>query len=209
MTREQLIKHWDVIKAFKEGKEIQCRPIGSEIWLDKDNEFEFSLHFEYREKPEEPKPTKRLPTIEEVEKWFLENRVFRLKSGTGIVRMNGVVLKNNQIGIGENIISIDKFCEDFTHYDGSELYITENENPKLTYGGEIADFPIEVVERMLECQVEQGNKRDVSVFEREKKTTKHFNGFSWGETKEDLYFWDEVIMNKNFDLFFQKYPKKQ
>ena len=29
--------------------------------------------------------------------------------------------------------------------------------------GDIEGFPIEVVQRMLECQVEQGNKADVSV----------------------------------------------
>ena len=208
MTREQLIKHWDVIKAFKEGKEIQCREIGSENWFDEisENGFGFYEDYEYRIKPT---PLKRLPTIEEVEKWFLENKVFRLKSGTGIVRMNGVVLKYNKIGIGESIISIDKFCEDFTHYDGSELYITENENPKLTYGGEIADFPIEVVERMLECQVEQGNKRNVSIFERNKIAGNYSKGFCWDETKEGARFWVEVIAYKNFDTFFQKYPKKQ
>ena len=110
------------IKAFQEGKQIQV--LTRNKWIDTDNP-SFDVKSKYRVKPEEPKQAKRLPTIEEVEKWFLENRVFRLKSGIGIVRMNGVVLKNNQIGIGEKIISIDKFCEEFSHYDGSELYITE------------------------------------------------------------------------------------
>jgi len=31
------------------------------------------------------------------------------------------------------------------------------------YKGQIKDFPTEVVEKMLERQVDQGNKRDVTV----------------------------------------------
>ena len=160
MTREQLIKHWDVIKAFKEGKEIQCRPIGNKIWLDNDNEFEFALHFEYREKPEqkriielsddgetwfeatrfipkceklyarvrvEKKPTKRLPTIEEVEKWFMRNRVFVFKEMQIIQRIEAIDKNSNEnVYVGHDWISIEEFCELYTHYDGSELYITED-----------------------------------------------------------------------------------
>ena len=63
MTREQLIKHWDVIKAFKEGKEIQYKDILTKEFEDIDEPY-FKLNVEYRIKPT---PQKRLPTIEEVE----------------------------------------------------------------------------------------------------------------------------------------------
>ena len=129
MTREQLIKHWDVIQAFKEGKEIQCRKIGSEQWNNEHGGFEFRLNYEYREKPEEPKPTKRLPTIEEVEKWFMENRVFMYKKNGVYTRIESFD-KNDKITtikIGtQGWISIDQFVERYCNIDGSELYITEN-----------------------------------------------------------------------------------
>ena len=125
MTREQLIKHWDVIKAFKEGKEIQCRVKGSKEWRnDNGYGFDFVNGYEYREKPEQQK---RLPTIEEVEKWFLENRVFKLKlQSNGLYRMETICIEAKALRIGGRNILIDEFCEDFTHYDGSELYITED-----------------------------------------------------------------------------------
>ena len=77
----------------------------------------------------------------------------------------------------------------------------------MKYKGEIADFPQEVVEKMLERQVEQGNKRDVSVFEICRGAIS--NGFEWSKTEEGFYFWGSVITDKHFGLFFAKYPKKQ
>ena len=41
----------------------------------------------------------------------------------------------------------------------------ENYEPK----GELEGFPKEIISRMLDCQEEQGNPRDVSVFERDRK----------------------------------------
>ena len=75
----------------------------------------------------------------------------------------------------------------------------ENYEPK----GKLEGFPKEIIAKMLDYQEEQGNKRDISVFE---KCT--FAGFIWEETKEGCNFWDEVIRYKNFDLFFEKYPKQ-
>jgi len=77
------------------------------------------------------------------------------------------------------------------------------------YNGKIADFPTEVVEKMLERQVEQGNKRDVSVFEEDSWATTFKHGFSWENTIEGNAFWYDIISRKNFDLFFEKYPKQK
>lgn len=49
MTREALIKHWDVIQAFKEGKEIEYN--SGEGWT-KCNNLQIYLFTEYRVKPE-------------------------------------------------------------------------------------------------------------------------------------------------------------
>ena len=54
----------------------------------------------------------------------------------------------------------------------------EEKKEKLEYGGEIKDFPPEIVEKMLEKQVEQGNKRDVSVFEKNSCLNARQGGFN-------------------------------
>ena len=78
----------------------------------------------------------------------------------------------------------------------------ENYEPK----GQLEGFPKEVIARMLDCQEEQGNKRDVTVFEETRAS--YFEGLKWYQTEEGYDFWYEVITKENFDLFFEKYPKK-
>lgn len=73
--------------------------------------------------------------------------------------------------------------------------------------GEIAGFPIEVVQKMLEYQVKQGNKEDVKVFQSDSCAGQLTKGFSWFNTIEEAAFWYNVISLKQFDVFFAKYPK--
>ena len=73
--------------------------------------------------------------------------------------------------------------------------------------GDIEGFPIEAVQRMIECQIEQGNKDDVTVFQNKNSCGIEDGGFDWIKTKEFLAFWDDVICVKNFNTFFEKYPK--
>ena len=70
--------------------------------------------------------------------------------------------------------------------------------------GQIENFPIEVVQRMVDCQVEQGNEADVTIFQNCEK-----DGFLWNKSQEGKGFWKSVIRNKDFDVFFKKYPKHQ
>jgi hypothetical protein len=81
----------------------------------------------------------------------------------------------------------------------------ENYVPK----GELEGFPKEVIARMLDYQEEQGNKRDVNVFEKYNSYSLGAGGFDWAITKEEDDFWYKVILKKDFDLFFEKYPKKE
>ena len=122
MTQKGAIKWATEIKAFQEGKQIQRQTRG--VWFDEKSP-RFEEDVEYRIKPE---PTKRLPTIEEVEKWFLENRVFRFV-GTGILfKIQSIDLNHSQQQIRiTNWYSISDFCIQCEPIDGSELYITENE----------------------------------------------------------------------------------
>lgn len=75
----------------------------------------------------------------------------------------------------------------------------------MEYKGELKGFPTEVVEKMLERQVEQGRKRDVSIFEETRCSGSR--GFYWDKTLEGHEFWKDVIERKNFDTFFATYPK--
>jgi hypothetical protein len=75
--------------------------------------------------------------------------------------------------------------------------------------GEIKDFPIEVVQAMVNEQVRQGNKANVSVFNRCVGSNKFTGGFDWCVSVMGIDFWSKVLGFLDFDLFFQKYPKKQ
>ena len=75
------------------------------------------------------------------------------------------------------------------------------------YKGQLEGFPREIVDRMLECQVEQGNPKNVSIFERMPDADKGMKGFNWRDTIEGGNWWSKVIDDINFDTFFEKYPK--
>ena len=122
MTQKGAIKWAKEIKAFQEGKQIQRQTRG--VWFDEKSP-RFEEDVEYRIKPE---PTKRLPTIEEVEKWFLDNRVFRFLGTEILFKIQSIDLNHShrQIRI-TNWYSISDFCIQCEPIDGSELYITENE----------------------------------------------------------------------------------
>lgn len=72
--------------------------------------------------------------------------------------------------------------------------------------GQIKDFPIEVVQKMVERQYEQINRCDVNAFQFDKYSGIQ-KGFIWSKTVEGEAFWRNVIANNNFDSFFAKYPR--
>lgn len=73
--------------------------------------------------------------------------------------------------------------------------------------GELENFPIEVVEKMLERQYEQVNKIDISVFQKYSRSDIQRGGFHWADTIEGHGFWYSVINEEKFDIFFKYYPK--
>lgn len=79
----------------------------------------------------------------------------------------------------------------------------------LSYKGDIAGFPFEVVDKMLHYQKQQGNSRNITVFEECRFKNDLDEGFSWNKTSEGYNFWQEVIGNKYFDKFFEMYPKEE
>lgn len=70
--------------------------------------------------------------------------------------------------------------------------------------GEISDFPIEVVQKMVERQYEQKGFCDVSVFQKNK--IDGLRGFGWLNTIERGVFWSTVISGHRWDIFFERYP---
>lgn len=73
----------------------------------------------------------------------------------------------------------------------------------MNYKGQLKGFPKEVVEKMLDRQEEQTGVREVEEFE-----DFLISGFVWNKTIEGSDFWWAVILNRDFDLFFEKYPKE-
>lgn len=75
--------------------------------------------------------------------------------------------------------------------------------------GEIKDFPIEVVQMMVERQYEQVGRCDVTRFQYGKALSILGGGFNWGDSIEGDSFWGDVIMNHDWKLFFSKYPSEE
>ncbi len=66
------------------------------------------------------------------------------------------------------------------------------------YKGQLEGFPEWVVNIMLDRQEEQGNTRDVSVFEKNKQASRDEKGFDWPTGIETGGIWTEAIMNQYF-----------
>lgn len=73
--------------------------------------------------------------------------------------------------------------------------------------GDLENFPIEVVEKMLQRQYEQVGKIDISVFQEYKRSDIQKGGFHWADTIEGHGFWYSIITEEKFDMFFAYYPK--
>ena len=72
---------------------------------------------------------------------------------------------------------------------------------------DIEGFPIEVVQKMIERQVQQGNKADIKPFQKLNCADYPNGGFKWEDTPEGFEFWEKVINIRDFDTFFKMYPK--
>ena len=73
--------------------------------------------------------------------------------------------------------------------------------------GDLKNFPIEVVEKMLQKQYKQVDKMDITVFQNNKDADRCYKGFRWSDTIEGHEFWNAVIREERFDVFFERYPK--
>ena len=70
----------------------------------------------------------------------------------------------------------------------------------------IIGYPIEIVNRMLECQKNQGNDADLEVFKiKGPDTNCNRGGFDWNRTSEGVKFWSRIFNKKDFNHFFHYY----
>lgn len=76
--------------------------------------------------------------------------------------------------------------------------------------GRISEFPIEIVQKMVERSTEQGKwDYDVGMTTfQENVSSAGSCGFRWETTPEGHLFWSRIIESRRFDLFFDKYPCK-
>ncbi len=75
--------------------------------------------------------------------------------------------------------------------------------------GDLTQVPLGIVVRMLEEQENQGNKPDVKIFQKNIGAASSTGelGFDWKKTEAGHDFWNDVICNRRYDMFFKKYPE--
>ena len=78
----------------------------------------------------------------------------------------------------------------------------------MNYKGDLTGFPMEVVEMLLLRQEEQGNRRDIKVFEKSIRANSMQGGITWSNTFEGYEFWSKIINNKDFSSFFKTSPRE-
>ena len=66
--------------------------------------------------------------------------------------------------------------------------------------GQIAGFPLKIVEAMVANQVRQGNPANVKVFQDKVDASFVEGGFSWNKSAEGQFFWSKVINGKQFPV---------
>jgi hypothetical protein len=72
---------------------------------------------------------------------------------------------------------------------------------------ELREFPLAVVQKMIERQVMQGNPANVKVFQADPTTPQSDGGFEWEDSPEGWDFWNNVIEGMEFNVFFERYPE--
>jgi hypothetical protein len=74
-------------------------------------------------------------------------------------------------------------------------HLPEDYQPK----GYLNGFPLNIIDKMIDEQVTQGNHADVTVFENDAGQNKKGGGFDWSLSRQKEEYWQEVIGRRNFD----------
>jgi len=74
--------------------------------------------------------------------------------------------------------------------------------------GALKDVPVEIIQQILFEAALQGNSPNVAIkaFQKDLKANKEEGGFDWIGTKDELGFWNRVLVIKDWFTFYKKYP---
>lgn len=72
--------------------------------------------------------------------------------------------------------------------------------------GAIKDFPLEIVQKMIDYQFNSNGINNIKILQDPLLIETDYV-FDWFKTIEGYEFWDRVIHNKEFEIYFKKYPK--
>lgn len=72
-----------------------------------------------------------------------------------------------------------------------------------------SEFPKEIRELILKRQVEAGNPPDITLFDKRRDICISNGGFTWSKTEEGAIFWCDVLLETNFERFYEKYPQSK
>lgn len=73
--------------------------------------------------------------------------------------------------------------------------------------GELREFPLAIVQKMIERQEMQGIPANVKVFQSDPTAEQLDGGFDWDIAPEGWDFWNDVIAGMEFNVFFKRYPE--
>jgi hypothetical protein len=107
----------------------------------------------------------------------------------------------------EDVINDEMFSVFFARYPKKTKKLKIEKVKPVEEVTHITDFPEEIVAKMLEEQVKQGNPKNIKVFEKNVSPPRSAGGFTWSDTDDGQRFWEKVISYKDFNLFFKEYPK--
>jgi len=115
MKRESLVKHWEVIQAYKNGSEIQWRLTDSDIWAPVVDVGYLEEFHQVRVKPEEPKVTLKPWTQGEVP---IFNVLYRRKSTFDTAWCTVTATDRAGIKLYNNYVNYDKLAMEWEYsYD--------------------------------------------------------------------------------------------
>lgn len=84
---------------------------------------------------------------------------------------------------------ISKAYKKYYNYYDCNMYIVRPEDLK----GELKFVSITLAQRMINCQIEQGNKANISIFQQNLNADKKDGGFDWDQSEEDMQYWQKIL----------------
>lgn len=109
-----------------------------------------------------------------------------------------------------NILTFRNFYIFFLKYPRPEdsLKLRFLEKYSIASQSFLSGLPLEILDKMIEYQVKQGNTANPEIFVENSTANKIEGGFDWCDTKEGTIFWSDVICEYKHYKFFKRYGYK-